>query len=482
MAENVTLNNVSTFVNDATAVSVVNGNSATITTAFVDVLSRSGTSPNQMNANLDMNSNRIINLPTPIATSEPVTLSYFQAHIGSGGGGGTPGGVNTQLQYNNSGAFGGANLYYSGGNLGVGTETNPQIPFVFSQNSVTGINFSSFSLTNFTGPWMAGAAGAVAVGWNTLAVAGPAVNNLLRFDNTLSSPSNLGSGELIGALSFGGWGAGALQASRATIVATTTEAWTTTFGASLQFNTVPTGGAKAQAMLLKGGVIVGTATTDPGSGNLYVSGSAGINCIPGVPLDINANAFGTGSTAENPIGPIRLTLADTTAGGYAVQTFGANPVNVFTRADGTAASPTAVGANETIGALSMQPWNGSAYATLAQVRAQSSEAHTVSAGGTQIDFLTTPKTTRTLTLTARFNGSGGVAIGSSGATIDPGNGCLLLSPQTFASLSAAGSTTKGRIACVTDSTTATWGATITGSGTNVVLAFDDGTNWTVVGK
>src|SRR5262249_43553274 len=35
---------------------------------------------------------------------------------------------------------------------------------------------------------------------------------------------------------------------------------------------------------------------------------------------------------------------------------------------------------------------------------------------------------------------------------------------------------------VTDSTTNTWGATITGSGTNHVLAYCDGTNWTVAAK
>lgn len=49
----------------------------------------------------------------------------------------------------------------------------------------------------------------------------------------------------------------------------------------------------------------------------------------------------------------------------------------------------------------------------------------------------------------------------------------------FASLPAGA---EGMLAGVTDSTTATWGATITGGGTNHVLAYFDGTNWTVAGK
>ena len=41
---------------------------------------------------------------------------------------------------------------------------------------------------------------------------------------------------------------------------------------------------------------------------------------------------------------------------------------------------------------------------------------------------------------------------------------------------------EGMLVAVTDSTTATWGATITGGGANHVLAYYNGTNWTVAGK
>src|SRR5258706_1107258 len=74
MAENISLNNVATFQNDTTAVNVVNGNNAAITTAFTDTLSRSGISPNQMTSTLDMNNNQIINLPFPTTLNSPARL------------------------------------------------------------------------------------------------------------------------------------------------------------------------------------------------------------------------------------------------------------------------------------------------------------------------------------------------------------------------------------------------------------------------
>lgn len=56
-----------------------------------------------------------------------------------------------------------------------------------------------------------------------------------------------------------------------------------------------------------------------------------------------------------------------------------------------------------------------------------------------------------------------------------------LEPAIFGSLASCTFANEGDSAAVTDSTTATWGATITGSGTLHVLAYCNGTNWTVVG-
>src|SRR5882672_984766 len=74
MAENYTPNPVTTFVNDTTAANTVNNNFTAISTAFTDVLSRSGVSPNQMTSTLDMNNNQIINLPFPSTANSPARL------------------------------------------------------------------------------------------------------------------------------------------------------------------------------------------------------------------------------------------------------------------------------------------------------------------------------------------------------------------------------------------------------------------------
>jgi len=52
----------------------------------------------------------------------------------------------------------------------------------------------------------------------------------------------------------------------------------------------------------------------------------------------------------------------------------------------------------------------------------------------------------------------------------------------FATLPACASAFEGTINAVSDSNTAVWGATIANGGTNHVLAYCDGTNWTVAGK
>jgi hypothetical protein len=56
------------------------------------------------------------------------------------------------------------------------------------------------------------------------------------------------------------------------------------------------------------------------------------------------------------------------------------------------------------------------------------------------------------------------------------------SVATFSTLTACSSGGEGSLSPVSDSTTVTWGATITGGGSNHVLAYCNGTNWTVMAK
>lgn len=86
MAEQPTLLTLTSLANATTAINQLNTNFANIGTAFEDVLSLSGVAPNQILSTLDMNSNRQINLPSPISVSEPVTLGYMNNFLATGQG------------------------------------------------------------------------------------------------------------------------------------------------------------------------------------------------------------------------------------------------------------------------------------------------------------------------------------------------------------------------------------------------------------
>ena len=73
-----TLNTLSTL-SGTSAVNQLNSNSDLIESAVENTLSRDGTAPNYMEADLDMNSNRITNLTSATTSSEPATYAQLQA-------------------------------------------------------------------------------------------------------------------------------------------------------------------------------------------------------------------------------------------------------------------------------------------------------------------------------------------------------------------------------------------------------------------
>ena len=63
--------------------SKINTNFSRLATAIENTLSRDGTSPNLLAADIDMNDQRIYNLPDPIADGEPVTKAWIEAQPAS---------------------------------------------------------------------------------------------------------------------------------------------------------------------------------------------------------------------------------------------------------------------------------------------------------------------------------------------------------------------------------------------------------------
>lgn len=75
------LTDIANLQNETSATAAINNNNLKIEQAIENTVSRDGTSPNSMNADFDMNGNRILNLPDAEDDSEPVTLSQVSELI-----------------------------------------------------------------------------------------------------------------------------------------------------------------------------------------------------------------------------------------------------------------------------------------------------------------------------------------------------------------------------------------------------------------
>ena len=74
-----------TIVSAFSSITKLNANFTKITAALNNTLSRDGSSPNAMGADLDMNSNKVINLPDATTATEPTRLSQTQSLIANAG-------------------------------------------------------------------------------------------------------------------------------------------------------------------------------------------------------------------------------------------------------------------------------------------------------------------------------------------------------------------------------------------------------------
>lgn len=80
----IVLQDFASLTNETSALNALNANNTVIETGLENTLSRDGTSPNQMTADLDMNGNQILNLSAPASGTEPVRLQDLNTIIGGG--------------------------------------------------------------------------------------------------------------------------------------------------------------------------------------------------------------------------------------------------------------------------------------------------------------------------------------------------------------------------------------------------------------
>lgn len=130
MTDKITLTNLVNLQNETTAVNAINGNNAVLITAFDNTLSLDGTAPNQMQSNLDMNSNQILNLPAPAGANSPVRLVDVTspATIASvppvGTSGAVVGLLNGSNTYSGNNTFTGSNTFTTAPSLSLANATS----------------------------------------------------------------------------------------------------------------------------------------------------------------------------------------------------------------------------------------------------------------------------------------------------------------------------------------------------------------------
>lgn len=74
MSAKLTLSTLASLQNQTSALTIINNNFEAVADKIDTLVSRDGDTPNQMESNLDMNSNRITNLPAPTNVNEPARL------------------------------------------------------------------------------------------------------------------------------------------------------------------------------------------------------------------------------------------------------------------------------------------------------------------------------------------------------------------------------------------------------------------------
>jgi hypothetical protein len=180
---------------------------------------------------------------------------------------------------------------------------------------------------------------------------------------------------------------------------------------------------------------------------------------------VEIQSLGVGEAADGTTGDIVQTAALTTNTNAQVHSLG-----VGQAADGTAGNVAIAGSVATGGATP-----SATAGDLIVARGASSHVGQVQWGTNSQDPVAFSETDSNGQAALHFNAHAGNSTRLGNAYLQ------LISPQILANLPPAGASFLGAIAVCTDSHSVVWGATIVGGGANTVLAYCDGTNWTVLG-
>lgn len=153
----------------------------------------------------------------------------------------------------------------------------------------------------------------------------------------------------------------------------------------------------------------------------------GANAAPDATLTVNNNTIA--GVAPTLATQMHLLAADSAIGGLYSDVFGSQVVIGLRRADGTAASKSAVASNTVAGSFGSYAWDGSAYGLSAAVDFQTFNLQSVSDHSAFVKIRTTPSGSTTLAEAARFQASGGLSVGT---TTDPGIGSVQVNANIFA--------------------------------------------------
>jgi hypothetical protein len=396
----INLTNLSSLTNETAALNNLNSNWAVISTAIDNTLSRDGTSPNQMGADFDMNShkilnigdpldfhltNRIINLPDAIDLQSPVTLHQLSTVLTSltGALAGHPATSTDKAAARYSGTLGvlqNSGLIISDGNGITADVSNAGVPS-FDIYTTDGVHQADISTTSY-GP------------------SGGGIFHGKHARGTRTSPTASQAGDIIGGYGFRAFhSGGAFQlSSPASWHGVASENQTATnFGMYHRFLTTPKGSTTRQERV----IIADTGT-------LWAHDTSTFD--PTVTLQ--TQPFGSAVNAQ-------ILSSGSSNACLGAVSYGGNVGGGFRggNARGTPANPTATLSGDLLTFLGAHGYdgNGSFAGSKALISLRAAEDFSTTNQGTEIGFAVTTPTTTTRTEYVTLS-SGVLKPGSNGLT------------------------------------------------------------------